>query len=111
MTTLETLRAARALISKESNWTTHRAARDAQGNPVLFPRDPRAVKWCAVGAVIKVGDSDGDLRLLDQACRSLGLKGRIEDVNDTTDHRTVLKVFDLAVKRAAEKERKAIGKT
>ena len=114
MTTLATLRAARALISKESNWTQRRSACNARGER-LDPADSGAVRWCAAGAILRIGGSSIMARCagvaLDDACRSLGLKGRIEDVNDTTDHRTVLKVFDLAVKRAAEKERKAIGKT
>jgi len=111
MTTLETLRAARALISKESNWTQGRSARNARGER-LDPTDSGAVKWCALGAVAKIGDTGcWIIMALDDACHRLGLRGHIEDVNDTTDHRTVLKVFDLAVKLAAEKERKAIGKT
>lgn len=40
------------LLSDKSKWTQRTTARDARGNPVVS-RDPAAVCWCALGAIIK----------------------------------------------------------
>lgn len=87
------LREARALISDPKNWTQHEYARNSNDYPVSV-RGPLATKWCAVGAVVKVGGST-DLSLLD-AARLLGFWS-VFRLNDMTDHDTVLWMFDLAI--------------
>lgn len=51
----EVLAKAADLIEPEGRWTQSAAARDSQGTWVTS-RDPRAVCWCAIGALNRAGD-------------------------------------------------------
>lgn len=51
-----TLRAAKELIDKPRRWTQQAMARSATG-ALVNPNDPRAVRWCAEGAIAHVAPS------------------------------------------------------
>jgi hypothetical protein len=76
--TVETLKAARALISDRSKWTQgqgqplFRAARDAQGQH-CNPDDPAAVCWCAHGAIEKFEPSLVGKRWAEDALTTMGI--------------------------------------
>jgi len=102
MTTLEALKAARALIADPSHWTQGALARNARGNRVR-PWSEHAVRWCAEGASIRVCGPN------------FGLRGRLVGVlfgdgadapwvvNDDQGHAAVLAMYDRAI--AAEQAR------
>lgn len=106
MTTLEALIAARALIEKPEFWIKGTLARDERGNYVN-PTDPRAIQFCAVGAVTRI-----DIRAYTALCRAVrdgGLhqlsgRERLSALNDdpTTTHAMVLGWFDKAIANAQE---------
>ena len=98
MTTADKLREARDLISDPERWCQECYARDKNGAPVLY-ESLAAVRWCALGACEKVG---ADVRILWRAAERM--KGfDPADINDSTNHPTVMKMFDLAIE-LAEKE-------
>lgn len=107
MSTLETLIAARELLSDEKRWTRGVYARDADGDG-RAAASPNAVCWCSMGAVGKItnhpspGHFDSINRLLLIALRELGFTHRsIGAFNDdlATSHADVLAVFDRAIER------------
>lgn len=95
----EQLRAAKALIADPKNWTRGAFARSAFDN-VIGPETEGACKWCAVGALYKVGDVHGRAgNLLWDAAAKIG-RGHPALVNDELGHATVLRMFDLAIAKA-----------
>lgn len=105
-TVLETLRAARELISDPDRWTQKHLARNEWGLPVDPLRSPDACRFCAMGALLAV-TGDGDLypiayRALEAAVPADG-RGRsntVPWVNDRSDHGAVLRLFDTAIAAA-----------
>ena len=94
------LRAARDLISDPARWTQRTEARNRYGQPVR-PDSPDAVCWCAGGARVKIVPlrSRSEVRrALNHAAWSMGF-GSPAVLNDTTDHSTVLAMFDLAIEK------------
>ena len=51
----ENLKKARTFVAK--GWNKKFAAKDKDGNKVAF-NDPKAVRWCAIGALLKARDGD-----------------------------------------------------
>lgn len=105
----EILESALARIRPVEQWTTGTLARNAQGQPVA-PRDPGAVCWCAVGSLIKECNDRGDssfslplFELLHKAANeirpSFEING-ITDLNDMTDHETVIEAYERAISNA-----------
>jgi hypothetical protein len=100
-TVLETLEAARKLITPEDAWIQGKMACDAAGN-ICSDVSPQAVQFCSMGAIENAaGDSSSAFRetlyaVMDKAC---GM--RYEAFNDTHTHAEVLAAFDVAI--AAEK--------
>lgn len=99
----DTLRRAKELISDPNAWTQGCFAEDADGLHVE-PRDPSARTWCAVGAIIKVGDdmvveeAEGVLGdALPMKCQSV-----VAAFNDDPDtsHGMLMEAFDQAIARA-----------
>ena len=95
-TEADKLRAARALIEDPKRWCQCNYAISRLGNSVK-PTSKRAVKWCAVGACIKIGASTDLLRDV-AICRD------IVSTNDCNGHGEVMAMFDRAIQLAEEQE-------
>ena len=112
---VEGLRRARALIAAEPHWLQGDMARDADGNLLNDPRDPRACAWCLVGAVLAVvPDIAAAMPLVNALLVRLYGRGDFQDPrlavplltrwnDDREHHAEVLVLLDLAI--AAEKAR------
>lgn len=100
MNEYDVLEQARNKIADPKNWTKRAYARDTAGNK-LMGDSPRAVSWCAVGALISVaGNKDSSLRahiLLDQKAAEVFDGNGIMYLNDELGHKNVLDVFDKAL--------------
>lgn len=97
MTPLETLKAARDLISDPARWTQGWLARDASKN-VSYIGAENAACWCSMGALFHVDgpyrpNSDLAIKLLSAA---IGGKSVVR-YNDTHTHAEVLALFDAAI--------------
>ena len=97
MTPLETLKAARDLISDPARWTQGCAARNVNGEPVDL-MDNTAVCWCALGA-ISITDLMRGIGISDasKALRRVTPFGLVGQFNDTHTHAEVLALFDAAI--------------
>jgi hypothetical protein len=89
---------ARALIVDEQHWCTRHFALDKNGI-VVSPTSPRAVRRCALGAVIAAAyqithDFDAAHKLGYEALAPIGNSITLMGVNDTSGHSAVLAVFD-----------------
>lgn len=98
------LRKARALIEDPARWTTGVLARSAKGNDVS-PHGRAAVRWCGVGAALRVGlgflDLDGQAILGARVIRLLEPDGTpLNEVNDEIGHASVLMAYDRAIELA-----------
>ena len=92
----DVLREARKLIEKPEAWAQGESARDASGRRVPI-QDPKAVCFCAVGAIWKVShESHSDAR------RALAqvVGNAVAFFNDSHTHAEVLAAFDAAISRA-----------
>jgi hypothetical protein len=98
MTPLETLKAARQLISDPAKWTQGDFARDADGNEVN-PNNDLATCYCSFGAIQFVNKESTWItasRHLDGLCLSkFGIS--LDVFNDTHTHVEVLALFDAAI--------------
>lgn len=99
--TVKRLQQARALIADPEHWTRFEFARDANGTAVTSS-DPRAVCWCARGAVSVVGGGVAELDALTLAA-DVRFGTVITQVNDYRDHDDVLRMFDTAIEKASER--------
>ena len=105
MTTLDTLRAARALIADPSRWNGDGGyARDRRGR-IVAPCSPNAVRWCALGAI----DHEAARRFGNYQAATTPLYRVADDcisfINDNQGHAAVLALFDRAI---AAEEAKAV---
>jgi len=99
MTTLETLKAARKLISDPNNWIQKVLARDALENEV-YPTHPEATCFCMLGALRKaVGDWESYEGPRKELMRGFPRFMSIGEFNDSHTHAEVLAAFDEAIKR------------
>lgn len=97
MTPLETLKAARDLISDPARWTQKTQARDRHGRNVDFLNDD-AVCWCTLGAIAKADfDLWGKQSDADKVLRRLVPRGLVGQFNDTHTHAEVIALFDAAI--------------
>lgn len=97
MTPLETLRAARQLISDPAKWTQGDFARDSLGL-CADPHGYKAVCFCARGAIQKItkeDDGPAEKALVD-TCSVLH-DMYVEEFNDTHTHAEILALFDAAI--------------
>lgn len=103
MTTVEILRAARELISDPARWTKGACARDRKGEPLYAGYDPQAVRWCAFGAVEKIGRTNRErfaaVDVLNKASYSW-----LPAVNDNEGREAVISVYDRAIALAEQEE-------
>lgn len=109
MNTLETLKAARDLISDPARWTQREYARDQFGNSAMAT-DGYATCWCALGAIRKVTGRENDIyrpavAQLARHCQVVDIPAgwAVSTHNDTHDHAEVLALFDAAIENL-EKE-------
>ena len=101
--TIKVLRAARKLVANPKTWTSGAAARDGDGY-ALPSNNPRAVCWCAWGAMVKsavsLGLSSRDTDPLDNALCRLAKRsgfGDIVQANDIHGRLAALQVIDDAI--------------
>lgn len=98
MTPLETLKAARQLISDPAKWTQRFMARDADKHPT-YVGSKSADCWCSMGAICHVVgglcQSDGEAALAALGA-TIGGKNVVR-FNDTHTHAEVLALFDAAI--------------
>lgn len=104
MSTLEALKAARALIATESTWVQFSSAEDDAGEEVP-PSSPFAVCFCSAGAIDRATKpgwvKESVLKALDDTVRKLQYN-HCEDIsqyNDTHSHTEVLAVWDATIER------------
>lgn len=101
MNTLKVLKDARAKIENPEHWCQGHYAVTTAGKGV-GPAHPRACAWCAQGALEASGFtpySSDAIGLAQLAAEELGFAS-IPELNDTTDHATVLTMLDRAIERA-----------
>ena len=99
MNTVETLKAAKALISDPAKWTRGQIARDAEGRFVRA-RDPEAVCWCSYGAIDRVCGKDAIAWAGATVELMNAMRGGIAMFNDNNDHAAVMAAFDRAIEQA-----------
>lgn len=103
-TTVEILRAARALIATPEQWTQGTPARGQDGWPV-WPESPDARQWCAIGACVAAGSDDERwmMRAID-ALEAVALEGSVSAArfNDSHRHADVLALYDRAIALAEQ---------
>lgn len=96
------LTAARNLIADPDHWVRGTLARDEHRRDV-DPRSSAAIRFCAQGALLRVGLKVSDYgradELLMMASRQLHGMGYVE-VNDGIGHRAIIAVFELAIQMA-----------
>lgn len=115
MTVRELLLEAYELIGDPTHWCQGVYARNAEGKSVR-ENAADATQWCAVGALARcrLGESPvfTALRLLEQCAAHAYDCGSVTYVNDVKGHDAVLRVFELAIIKAAaqEAEQKAANK-
>lgn len=92
----QALNQAADLLEKPNAWTRTYLARDQNGNPVDNPKSPRAVCWCALGAIGKVSDSTAVANSAAQKLRHF-ISRSIGGFNDThTQPEVVAKLREAA---------------
>ena len=92
---------ARALIPDEQHWCSHHLAQDKYGIAVS-PTSPRAVRWCALGAVIAAAyqlthDFDTAHKLGHEVLAPIGGLVTLMHVNDIRGYSAVLELFDRVI--------------
>ena len=105
---MELLERARDLIKDINNWVQRGFACNEYGHYVDTV-SPDAVSFCALGALYRAGDMSSAFHfahtkrtvtrareMLDEEAREMGYPG-IQSLNDFTDHRTVLAMYDRVI--------------
>lgn len=99
------LTAARALIAAPERWTKGVSGRTADGGPSLAIDMSDATCFCSIGALWRVSHSHWKAeRILHDTVYTTTPFGNIASFNDdpATTHADVLRVFDVAIARAAK---------
>jgi hypothetical protein len=103
----EILVEARNLIADPSKWVRGNLALDDDGKTLGDGYDPRACKWCALGALGKALGKGEYQRFryitlkLDRVAEDLSY-GYAATLNDESNHDTVLRMFDIAISKESE---------
>lgn len=106
MEKLEALKKARDLITDPEHWCINCFAKDKKGNPSR-PNLPESVRFCAIGAVLKVCTVTTEEEALSKygwgpreelapAANRLGYANPA-DLNNIEGHTKTLEMFDLAI--------------
>ncbi len=90
------------LISDERTWTQRAIARTAADKPCCAA-DPKAIKFCALGAIQRasfelMGEVDGDLTKA--AVRHVSGYFALPFINDSEGRQVVISLFQMALERA-----------
>lgn len=103
---MNVLREAYDLIRDEERWTVEYAATDRQGEPVA-PGSTEAVRWCAVGALVRCAGwtawSAGERNWLESLAKTMFPDLRrysishVMGVNDELGHDAVMQLFEKAL--------------
>ena len=95
---LDDLKAVRSLISEPNHWCKGNSAIDENGDPVSATSD-RAVAWCLVGAIERVGNGQLPRVLVMSVLLNTTGYGPCEIFNDADDttHDDVLRLIDKAI--------------
>jgi hypothetical protein len=104
ITEKDVIRAALRLVENRMTWTRGTLARDRKSREVK-PTDPRAVRWCAAGAIRKaapeIARNSGEARNLteDAEARLCHLaQGRLlQTINDEKGRKAVVALFKKAL--------------
>lgn len=96
MTTLEILRAARAIIAQPGRWCQGEMARDVNGCDTS-PLAADACQFCAVGALIKASGKHRVTDIVMELRKTAGT--HVVEYNDPTDLPAVLAMFDATIAR------------
>lgn len=105
---VEILQAARARIADRRHWVVGMRACGARGG-MVNPRSPRAVAWCASGALLWASRSKYAVsmyeayEILEVAAIALDYES-VEKLNDAASHVLVMRMFDRAIEIGAERE-------
>lgn len=98
----EILQTARDLIAPRGHWCQGALAMNRRGDEVL-PHDITAVKWCALGAILKQRPAaairEALFAALNRACEELYWMTAVA-ANDKLGKAKVLAAFDLAIKES-----------
>ena len=94
------LRKAKALIDTPEKWCQGAMALDRLGRVCFDPMGSYVVRRCAIGAAATI-DGCGWSRPLKAAAKEMGYRDP-GDLNDRTDHLTVMRMFDRAIELARE---------
>lgn len=98
---VQDLRAAKALIEDPDRWCQGAFAKMSNGMEVM-PINSAAHSYCALGSAIKVSNQEFTLAAaLNRTAKKMG-HDYASVLNDSTDHPTVMKMFDLAIELALE---------
>lgn len=103
MTTLELLKAARKRIEDPARWTQKFYARSAIDGYSMDPTDKDAVCWCSVGALMAEDCSFFIIEAAEFALKKAVISLKLDEmgsiilVNDRTNHKKVLQMYDLAI--------------
>lgn len=106
--TVEILKAARTRIAEREHWVVGMRACSPRG-VLVRPRSPRAVAWCAGGALAASSSPDDELvfgrayDILRAAAIEFGYES-IEELNDRGSHVMVMRMFDRAIAMATADE-------
>ena len=92
---------ARELIADEQHWCRRHLALDANG-VVVSPTSARAVKLCALGAVVAAAyqltkDFDAAHQLAQEVLGAHYRAATLMHVNDTRGHQAVIALFDEVI--------------
>lgn len=96
MNTVETLKAAKALISDPTKWTQGAYARDAEGT-VTDPFASDAACWCSVRSIVAVSR---EWFFASESLLEKAIGGGVIRFNDMHTHAEVMAAFDRAIELA-----------
>lgn len=105
MKSADILRSAKKLIENPENWCKGVYAKNSCGKTVSY-LSPDATSWCAMGAILKMGGSEHEYRLLCTAALGMprclaftSINGSYSaaSLNDACGHEVVMTMFDQAI--------------
>lgn len=99
----EMIKACKAKIATQEQWTTSAFARTKDGFPVM-PSSKEAVCFCSLGAIEKVYLFNSLPYRIVKSRLEVALDGAIPAFNDTHTHEEVMAVWDKAIATAEETE-------
>jgi hypothetical protein len=102
----ELLNSSQALIADFDHWTKGAYARTANDDDVIGGEDPRACKWCTLGAMYHItgGDYTNTMDIaIDLLAEAAGVGNtHIADYNDEHTHAEVMAMFEKAKELALQ---------